>query len=461
MPYDVIIIGAGLSGLAAGIRLALFDKKVCIVEKHVEIGGLNSFYQRKNRYFDVGLHAITNYTSKGVRSSPLGKLLKQLRLRHEDFGLCQQKMSEIRFPEKSLRFTNDFEFFQQEIAEQFPRQTDGFRKLVDVICKYDDLKLEGNSKLSARQVLGEHLSEALLIEMLLCPLMFYGSAQENDMDFTQFVILFKSIFMEGFARPQKGMRYILNIMVDQYNNHGGELRMGNAVRSIDIKDGNVSSVTLANDEVMIGETVISSMGHLETMRVCKPVIVEEETLETGKLSFVESQFVLDRQPTELGYDKSIIFYSVTPEFNYRVPSGLTDPSSGVVCCSNNFDYPQPLSEGLIRFTSLANFSLWDRMSRRNYISAKKEWLREAYKTVFAILPDFRDNVVFSDTFTPKTILKYTGHLNGAVYGSPNKVKDGRTPVRNLFLCGTDQGFLGIVGAALSGITIANLYALKK
>ncbi|NLZ01808.1 MAG: FAD-binding protein, partial [Pirellulaceae bacterium] len=28
--YDAIIIGAGMSGLAAGIRLAHFDQKVCI-----------------------------------------------------------------------------------------------------------------------------------------------------------------------------------------------------------------------------------------------------------------------------------------------------------------------------------------------------------------------------------------------------------------------------------------------
>ncbi|MEC7183375.1 MAG: FAD-dependent oxidoreductase, partial [Bdellovibrionota bacterium] len=45
--YDVIVIGAGLSGLAAGIRLAMFGKKVCILEKHSIPGGLNSFYQRK------------------------------------------------------------------------------------------------------------------------------------------------------------------------------------------------------------------------------------------------------------------------------------------------------------------------------------------------------------------------------------------------------------------------------
>ena len=35
--FDAVIIGAGMSGLAAGIRLAMFDKKVVIVEKHYVI----------------------------------------------------------------------------------------------------------------------------------------------------------------------------------------------------------------------------------------------------------------------------------------------------------------------------------------------------------------------------------------------------------------------------------------
>ena len=153
MHYDTIIIGAGLSGLAAGIRLAMFDKKVCIVEKHTELGGLNSFYVRKNRTFDVGLHAMTNFTAKGVRSSPLGKLLKQLRFSHDDFRLCQQEISEIRFPEKSLCFTNEFEFMRQEVAEQFPDQIDGFNKLVKKILIFDELNLDDGKPLLSQPVL--------------------------------------------------------------------------------------------------------------------------------------------------------------------------------------------------------------------------------------------------------------------------------------------------------------------
>ena len=35
-----------MSGLAAGIRLAQFDQKVLILEKHYLWGGLNSFYKQ-------------------------------------------------------------------------------------------------------------------------------------------------------------------------------------------------------------------------------------------------------------------------------------------------------------------------------------------------------------------------------------------------------------------------------
>jgi phytoene dehydrogenase-like protein len=460
MRYDTIVIGAGLSGLAAGIRLAMFDKKVCIVEKHVELGGLNSFYVRKNRRFDVGLHAMTNFTAKGVRSSPLGKLLKQLRFSHDDFRLCEQEMSEIRFPENSLRFTNDFEFLRQEVAEQFPDQIDGFNKLVEKILSFDELNLNDGDRLLSRPVLESFINSPVLIDMLFCPLMYYGNAREGDMDFYQFVIMFKSIFVEGFSKPQGGMHYILNLMADKFTKLGGELRMGNGIKTINASHGKVSSVTLEKGEELETETVLSSMGYVETLNQCDPELPETDTYETGKVSFMESLFVVDKEPRDLGYDKSIVFFSSQPRFDYKVPSDLIDISSGVLCCSNNFKYPKPLDDGLIRLTNLANFGKWDSLPRKDYISAKKEMRTRALDALFTFFPDFRDNVVFLDSFTPKTIKKYTGHINGAVYGSPQKIKNGKTSVNNLYICGTDQGFLGIIGATLSGISMANLHLLK-
>ena len=84
-----------------------------------------------------------------------------------------------------------------------------------------------------------------------------------------------------------------------------------------------------------------------------------------------------------------------------------------------------------------------------------------YNTGNRFMPDCRGSVIDTDVFTPRTIKKFTGHINGAVYGAPKKRLDGRTHLDNLYICGTDQGFLGIVGAMLSGITIANLHLLKR
>jgi len=463
MKYDVIVIGSGLSGLAAGIRLAMFEKRVLIVEKHTVVGGLNSYYTRKNRTIDVGLHAMTNYAPKGARSTPLGKLLKQLRLSHDDFRLHEQEISAIRFPDKCLHFTNDFELFKQEISEQFPDQIDGFMGLVKKIESFDELSLSTSEWTSSQDILKNHISNRILIDMLLCPLMYYGNASERDMDFYQFVIMFKSIFMEGFAKPLGGMLYILNLLVDKYKNLGGELRMDSEVESITSKNGIFKGVKLVGGDQLTADVLISSMGRVETLKCCDPPLElgSGDSESTGQVSFMESLFALNQEPKNLGYPNSIVFFCTENQFRYEVPAELIDVSSGVLCCPNNFKYPEPLSEGMIRLTNLASFRLWNTLSRREYIDAKKEWRAKALENLFTFFPDFRDSVVFLDSFTPKTIYKYTGHLNGAVYGSSKKAKDGTTPIRNLFICGTDQGFLGIVGATLSGISMANLHVLQK
>jgi len=460
MDYDVLIIGAGMSGLAAGIRSAYYGKRVCIVEKHYRVGGLNSFYNRGGRRFDVGLHAMTNYVPRGVRLTPLPKLLRQLKLKREDFALCPQRMSAIKFPDRTLRFNNDLDFFVQDVVDNFPAQADNFQRLLRTIFEYDELNLYAEP-MSAREVVGSIISDPLLIDMVFCPLMFYGNAQENDVEFGQFVIMFKSIYCEGFARPQAGVRRILDVLVRKYRSCGGELRTRCAVTNIQAANGRVESILLENDEVLTADKILSSAGYVETMRLLSdydPTGIEDKA---GQLSMVEFITVLDRQPAEMGHETTIIFYNNSDRFDYRKPDELVNVSSGVICCPNNFQYENPLPEGMIRITNLANFDLWDRLNEEEYKAQKSTWLGASLNEVVQLMPDFRDSIVFADVFTPKTIRRFTGHINGAVYGTPSKIRTGRTHLDNLFICGTDQGFLGIVGAMLSGISMANLHILQK
>ena len=388
MNYDAIIIGSGLSGLAAGIRLAMFEKKVLIVEKHVEVGGLNSFYTRKHRTFDVGLHAMTNYTPKGVRTSPLGKLLKQLRFKHDEFRLCPQEMSEIRFPDKALRFTNEFEFMEQEIAEQFPSQMDGFQKLLTHIREFNELDLDDSQQVSSREVLESCLTDPVLIDMLYCPIMYYGNAAEGDMDFYQFVIMFKSLFMEGFAKPVGGMPYILKLLVDKYQSLGGELRMGAGVQSIAHKDGELQSIQLENGETLVADKVLSSAGIVETLRLCHPQIVENPTWKSVKCRLSSRYSCSTKCRKRWDMIKASCFTAPSPALSTVFPR-VNRCHQRVLCCPNNFQYPEAPSEGVIRLTNQANFRLWDEMTRSDYRAAKKGVPGPGGECVVDLFPRFQ------------------------------------------------------------------------
>ncbi len=133
--------------------------------------------------------------------------------------------------------------------------------------------------------------------------------------------------------------------------------------------------------------------------------------------------------------------------------------SGVICSPNNFCYDEPLDEGMIRITALANSDLWQDLSEEDYRVAKLAWYDRIVASAVRFIPDFRSPVIDSDTFTPCTIRRFTGHDNGAVYGAPEKQWDGTTHLKNLFICGTDQGFVGIIGSMVSGISMANRHVL--
>jgi len=461
MAYDTVIIGAGMSGLAAGIRLAHYDQRVCILEQHHAIGGLNSFYRQRGRSLDVGLHALTNYVPKGTKSGPLSRLLRHLRLTWDELALVPQIGSTIAFPGVRLNFNNHFELFVSEVQRHFPRQVDGLMRLAEELLDYDQLGL-GVSGGSAREFVGRHITDPMLAEMIFCPLLYYGGAKERDMEFGQFSIMFRSIFLEGFARPFDGVRLILKKLLNKFKALGGELRLRTGVQKIFSKNKRVDKIELSDGSEIEAKNVLSSAGWQETMQLCDMHEMNDpHLLGTGQLGFIETISVLNKEPKQFGHDRTIVFYNDSDRFCYEKPVEAVDLRSGVICSPNNFDYAEPMSEGMIRITALANFDQWKNLLPAEYLEEKRVWYERILASAVRFMPDFREHVIDTDMFTPTTVRRFTGKENGAIYGAPDKKYDGRTHLDNLYVCGTDQGMVGVIGAIVSGITIANRYLLAE
>jgi phytoene dehydrogenase-like protein len=290
--------------------------------------------------------------------------------------------------------------------------------------------------------------------------MYYGSAREHDMDWGQFSIMFRSIFLEGLGRPAAGVRLILKHLVRKFRALGGELKLRAGVKRLAVEDGRVTRVVLADDQEIEGRNVVSSAGWCETMRMCddgQPMLTSRTP---GQLTFCETIATLDKSPTDLGHDRTITFFNDHDKFIWQKPDDLCDVRSGVICSPNNFAYDAPLEDNTIRITALANFDRWRALDEPAYRLEKLRWYDRICDSAVRFVPDYRGHVIDTDMFTPTTIVRYSGHDNGAVYGAPEKQLDGRTHLENLFICGTDQGFVGIIGSITSGIAMANRHCLK-
>jgi len=459
--YDVIIIGAGMSGLAAAARLGLYDKKVLVVEKHSIPGGLNSYYQRKNkdggiRLFDVGLHALTNFVKKGERGKPLTKLLKQLRFSYDDLSLREQTHSLISFEGKSLKFSNDFNLLLCEIESHFSHEFQSFCRLVEDIKSFNELDLKATYQ-PTREKLASYFKDELLIEMILCPLLIYGSAWEHDMDYSQFVIMFKSLYFEGFSRPEGGVRRILSLLMKAVQERGVELRFKTPVKSILLKNNQVYGIEINENEIIEAPIILSSIGLPETMNLSKT----NHEFKTGSMTFMETLLVFNKKIDLSLQPSTIIFHNKSKKYSYRPSVDTFDADSAVICFPDHYEPEQNEGEGMIRVTFMSQYQKWKTLSKEDYQLEKEKVKNESLKLALSYCPHFSGDLVFHDVFSPLTLEKYTWHLGGTVYGSTDKMRDGKTPIKNLYIIGTDQGFLGIVGSMLSGISMSNLHVLMN
>ena len=134
---------------------------------------------------------------------------------------------------------------------------------------------------------------------------------------------------------------------------------------------------------------------------------------------------------------------------------------------DNYGTNHQTEESKLRVTHPANFHRWSQLSEAQYLKEKNYWEKTMLDNALSYLPGglekrelLHQRTELLDTFTPKTIKRFTSHINGTLYGSPTKKRDGSTKYKNLYIAGTDQGYVGIVGAMLGGIAVANNQILR-
>ncbi len=135
--HDVIIIGGGLAGLTAGLRLSKNGKKVLVFERHSIPGGYATNFRRKdsegNIYtFDVSLHSL----SGAKEGATVYNIFKSLDLLDDIEIINKDHDTILNYRGETLRITNDPEKYKNLLKEKF--DPDGIESLFKYLRDFYD-----------------------------------------------------------------------------------------------------------------------------------------------------------------------------------------------------------------------------------------------------------------------------------------------------------------------------------
>jgi len=162
--------------------------------------------------------------------------------------------------------------------------------------------------------------------------------------------------------------------------------------------------------------------------------------------------------TELPDLGDILFTSSEPDFDDRASTAFPPPSR-----SYSIYYPRHLRPDHDRAEIVASarsrHSDWTGLSREGYAAKKGALAESVLADLERHFPDVRERIDHLETATPMTLARYTGHWDGASFGTkfPGYLAADRLPkeVPGLYHTGSSGIIMsGWLGAANNGALVA-------
>ena len=470
--YDVVIVGAGVGGLACANYLAKAGLAVLLLERHAIPGGYAGSFRKKGFYFDAAAH----YLSSCRESGQVGRLI-------QDHNLSQFLQLErvdpsdtLLFPSGPVEIAATPSEFASNLSKVFPRDRKGihdlFKYLQDTPATqlYVDLK----TKLFS-QVLDEFLQDYRLkahLEILLGNI----GAPASRASALSAAFLFREYIFDGGYYPKGGMQQFCDALTKRFSSYGGDIALGMPARGLIIKDGAIKGVLVRGGLSVECSHVVANCDPFQLVTElingsAGNALAEYKTkLEQGLPSI--SAFML-----HIGLSTSLenripyrgcIWYSPT----FDIQSCFSNWMDGEVDFKNDgfifASFPSahnpdlaPEGKSSVQLITGATFrspEYWDQNSER---------LADAIiQRAERFIPNLSRDIEFRLVATPQTLRKYTMNHAGAMYGwapIPKQVGQGRAldhlPIRGLSLvghwAGPPAGTGGIPMAVYTGRNVAS------
>ncbi len=450
MQYDTIIIGSGLGGLTAANRLAKFGRKVLLVEQHHTLGGLAAYFYRRGHVFDVSLHGF-----------PYGmvKTCRKYWNREIADSIFQLKRIVFDNPQFSLETTYDTEDFKRILTGYFKisgEVVDAFFETVNSMDFFDD-RSETVEGLFERFFPGR----SDVVRFLMEPITYANGSTLLEPAIT-YGIVFTNFMSKGVYTVRGGTDWVIKAMEKELRKNGVEIVLQTQVEKILVKGGKAAGVRAGGEEIT-ARSVLSNANLKATALDLldagdMPGDFRREAQEV-RLSNSSCQVYMGIKEGEKIEDiGDLLFTSTAPRFDSDLLC-----SRDVTSRTFSFYYPKT-RPGQDRYTVVASMNAknedWACLSKKDYEASKRELIDESVQMLERYLPGVTGKIDYTEAATPRTFQRYTGHWNGASFGSKFEglkiSTDISKVIEGLFHTGSTAIIMsGWLGAANYGVIVAN------
>jgi phytoene dehydrogenase-like protein len=448
--YDVIVIGGGLGGLTCANMLARGRHSVLLLEQHHNLGGLATWFKRKEHIFDIALHGF-----------PVGMIKTCRKYWTPEIAGMIVQLKGIRFdnPQFSFSTTYDREDFTRILEQQFkipPQNIEGFFDTARNMNSYDD------QNMTTREFFEKFFPGRDDVHRMLMESITYANGSTMDDPAITYGIVFSNFMSKGVYTVRGGTEQFIRKMREELLKNGVDVRTKCLAEKVIVKDKRVGGV-IASGKTIRSKAVVSNGNLLSTIYklVGDQNLSESFIAEANKVRLNNSTcqvYIGIKKGERIDYIGDLLFTSEARRFD---PRELCSKDTTSRTFSIYYPQARPGSDMYsIVASSNANYDDWANLSQEEYQASKEVLVQRTLDALQIYVPKIRDKVDHLEASTPKTFQRYTLHLGGASFGTKFeglKVSMGLPKeIPGLFHTGSVGIIMsGWLGAANYGVIVAN------
>jgi all-trans-retinol 13,14-reductase len=503
--YDAIVIGSGMGGLTTAALLAKHGgQRVLVLERHYTPGGFTHVFRRPGYEWDAGVHYIGQVNDP---RSPMRAVFDHITEGRLDWNPMPDVYDRISIGDRNYEFPTGLERFRARIGDSFPAERKAIDQYVAAVLAtvrasnlyFAEKAIPGpiarligpmlrsgflrRASLTTAQVLSQITRNPELIGVLTGQWGDYG-LPPGQSSFGIHAIIAHHYF-EGAGYPVGGASEIAASIAPVIERAGGEIISSAEVSAILLdQGGRAIGVRMADGRELRARTIISNAGAQNTFgRLLPPDlaasagILEELKSIPPSIGHVCLYAGVKRAAGEADFQATNRWIYGGPDHDASFARFAADPSAPWPCLFISFPsskdptfeqrYPGRSTIELVAPVPYESFARWAETKWKHrgteYDQFKRELADRLQSDLERHVPEVRGRIDYAEVSTPLSTRHFANYQHGEIYGlsaTPARFRvrslGVRTPVRNLYLTGTDACTLGVGGAMMGGVLTASV-----